>query len=153
MANPQKENGYTAISNEILEKLLQLPLNSSELRIFLTVIRKTYGYQKKEDRISLSQFEKYTGLSRPTVVESLKRLVKYTLLVKCTTSVYSVQKNWEKWVVKTTLLVKSEAQTSKDHLTKTSKDHLTHKRNKEIQKKREKLNKLRKNLIDKKIIR
>lgn len=131
MANPQKENGFTPISNEILENIIKLNLNSSELRILLTVIRKTYGWNKKEDKIPLTQFQEYTGLSRPTVVESLKRLVKYALLFKSKDCVYSVQKDWEKWVVKRTLLVKSRPFPSKADLTATSKADLTLKRKKD----------------------
>ena len=151
MASPQKENGYTAIANELLEQILKAPLNSSDFRIFLTIIRKTYGYNKKEDHISLTQFEKYTGLSRPTVVKSLKRLVNWCLLVKSENK-YKVQKDWEKWVVNSYLLVNSKITSSKPLLTENGKPLLTHKRQKTIIQKKEILNKLRQKLIKDKTI-
>jgi phage replication O-like protein O len=135
MANPQKENGYTPIANEILEHLVKIPLLGSEFQVLFFIIRKTYGYHKKDDRISLTQFEKGTGLSRPTVVKTLKNLMARNMVVKIylpdENKGYSFVKDHEKWVVKTHLLVKGKWQTSKDVLTETSKDVLTHKRKKD----------------------
>lgn len=134
MASPQKENGYTPIANEILEKLVNTHLLGAEYQIVFFVIRKTYGYQKKADRISLTQFEKATGLSRPTVVKTLKNLVSRNILSRSVNLIYSFNKNYETWVVNTPLLVKSNNNIGKHALTKTSKHALTHKRKKEMTK-------------------
>ncbi|MGV8131543.1 MAG: replication protein [Candidatus Pacearchaeota archaeon] len=135
MASPQKENGFTPIANEILERLVNISLLGAEFQILFFIIRKTYGYHKKEDRISLTQFEKGTGLSRPTVVKTLKNLMARNMIVKIylpdENKGYSFVKDHEKWVVKTHLLVKGKWETSKDVLTETSKDVLTHKRKKD----------------------
>lgn len=134
MANPQKENGYTPIANEILERLVNACLLGAEYSILLFILRKTYGYHKKSDRISLTQFEKATGLSRPTVVKTLKNLVNRNMLkvfIQDGNKGYSFQKNHEEWVVKAYLLVKGKWETSKGVLTKTSKGVLTHKRKKD----------------------
>ena len=85
MANPQKENGNTQIANEILDALTQAGLNGTELAIVLHVIRKTYGWHKKCDRISFTQFEKQLKKSRPTISDNIQSLlVKKLLLVKKT---------------------------------------------------------------------
>lgn len=135
MASPQKENGFTPIANEILEQLVKIDLLGAELRVLLFIIRKTYGYQKKFDRISFTQFEKGTGISRQTINKTIKNLMSKGLIVKiCLPGGnigYSFIKDHENWVVKTHLLVKGKWVTSKDVLTKTSKDVLTHKRKKE----------------------
>ena len=133
MASPQKENGYTAIANEILEQIVKLRIPPSEKDLMLCVIRKTYGYQKKEDRISLTQFEKATGLSRVTVVKSLKNLLTRKILVK-RGILFSFNKDWENWVVKSGILVKSENIFGIVGYTKTGKVGYTHKRKKEITK-------------------
>jgi len=73
---------FTKIPNDFLEILMSKEVNHSEARILLYVARKTYGLQKDSDRISLSQFQKILGLSRPTITEALLRLVKSGLLVK-----------------------------------------------------------------------
>lgn len=74
MANPQLENGYTRIANEIIEMLCLCGLKKSEWKVLLFILRKTYGWGKQEDMISISQFEDATGLSRRTVIYALQDL-------------------------------------------------------------------------------
>ena len=135
MANVQTENGYTRIANEALEALVNTPLLGAEFQVLLFIIRKTYGYNKKQDRISFTQFEKGTGISRQTINKTIKNLVAKGMIVKIYLPEgnigYTFIKDHEKWVVKTHLLVKGKWLTSKDVLTKTSKDVLTHKRKKD----------------------
>src|SRR3990167_3165841 len=135
MANPQLENGYTRIANDILEPLVKIPLLGAELRVLLFIIRKTYGWGKIQDKISFTQFEKGTGISRQTINKTIKNLVAKGMIVKIYLPEgnigYTFIKDHEKWVVKTHLLVKGKWLTSKDVLTKTSKDVLTHKRKKD----------------------
>jgi phage replication O-like protein O len=98
MASPQLEKGYTKIANEILEKLAFAGINGSEYRILITVIRKTYGFNKKKDYISLTQFQKATIMDRKQAVETIKSLVGKRILLK-EESTYTFNKNWEEWVV------------------------------------------------------
>lgn len=98
MASPQVENGYTKLANEILEKLSLPGINGSEYRVIIFVVRKTYGFHKKQDRISLTQFQKGTLMDRKSAVETIKSLVGKNILVK-TGSVYRFNKNWEEWLV------------------------------------------------------
>lgn len=132
MANPQKENGFTPIAHTILENLGNAALLGSEYQVVICVLRKTYGYGKKEDWISLTQFEKFTGLSRPTVVKTLKNLVARNILVKSPLLAYKFNKDWDSWVVKPPLLVKSKHMFGKPALTKSGKPALTHNRKKII---------------------
>lgn len=53
---------FTQIPNVILDNLDGL--GEAQIRIILAVARKTFGWHKSQDRISLSQFQKMTGLSR-----------------------------------------------------------------------------------------
>lgn len=129
MANVQAENGYTRIANELLEALVKVRLPPSEKDIVLFIIRKTYGFGKKQDRISLTQFEVGTGLSRMTVVKSLKNLLLRKIVVK-TGILLKVNKDYETWVVNAGLLVKSRHEFGKPGYTKTSKRGYTHKRKK-----------------------
>ncbi len=132
MASPQTENGYTKIANELLEQLVKTAILGSEYQIVFFIIRKTYGFNKKEDRISLTQFQKNTNLSRATIVKGLKNLVLMNLLVKTAIPTYKLNKDWETWVVKTAKLVKHNDIASIDRLTNIGIDGYTHKRNKEI---------------------
>lgn len=71
----QVENGnYTRIVNPLIEQLIKIPFKGCELAVALYIIRKTYGFQKKEDEISLSQFQQGLERSRQTIVTALKNL-------------------------------------------------------------------------------
>ncbi len=98
MASPQKEDGFTPIANEILNHLVMPGLNGSEFRLILWVVRKTYGFAKKADQISLTQFQKATGMKRSSVVKTLKTLVAKRLLL-LEKGGFVFNKNWETWVV------------------------------------------------------
>ena len=98
MASPQLENGFTRIAHEILEHLCWPGINGSELRLIIFVIRKTYGYGKKQDKISLSQFQKGLLIKRANVCRSIRSLVAKRILHK-TNNIYKFNKNWEEWVV------------------------------------------------------
>lgn len=98
MSSPQLENGYTRIANEILDHLVCYPFSGRELQIILFVIRKTYGYNKKTDWISLTQFENATGTERSFLCRLLKKLVARKTLVK-EKNCYGLNKNWQEWVV------------------------------------------------------
>ncbi len=62
---------YIKVPAEMLDDPTLPP---SEFRILLHIVRQTTGYGKKWDGISLSQFEKATGLSRHTVITALEKL-------------------------------------------------------------------------------
>jgi len=121
MASPQIENGYTKIANELLEKIIASSLNGTEIAVILFVIRKTYGYQKKEDEISLSQFMTIIPCTKPTICTAIKnlQLVKILKLVKkgnskICSNLWTLNKNYETWqLVKKYKLVKVFKTTSK----------------------------------------
>ena len=78
--NPQKENGYTPIANEIMDELCKLKIAATQRQCLDYILRKTYGYQKKEDQISYSQFAEATGLSVRKVRDNLKALEERKLI-------------------------------------------------------------------------
>ena len=78
-----REPGFTRTPNGLLEILLPI-LGEAELKVALFISRKTHGWHKKDDDLSLSQFEEGTGLSRPSVVAGINGLVGRGLLIKTT---------------------------------------------------------------------
>ncbi len=103
MASPQLENGFTRIANEILEKIYGEAFTSSELRIVLTVIRFTYGFNRKSHALSESFISKATGISIRHVKRDLAALISANVLlsVKEPTSSTSREiqfnKNYSDW--------------------------------------------------------
>ena len=70
MASPQTENGYTKIANELLDAVCALQLSGHEWSVVHAIIRKTYGYNKKEDWVTNTQIADLTGLHRVRVSEA-----------------------------------------------------------------------------------
>ena len=82
MSNPQYEEGYTKLANEILEALCHLRINGEARQVLDAILRKTYGWNKKEDAISLSQFVLLTGLKKVTVCKAIYRLISMNLITQ-----------------------------------------------------------------------
>ena len=69
-----QQPNYTQLPNAFIERMNEYETSISVT--FVAICRKTIGWHKTSDRISLSQLEQLTGLSRPTVVTAIKILVR-----------------------------------------------------------------------------
>ena len=98
MANPQTENGYAKVTNELLEALSRINLSSYETRVLFCVIRKTYGWNKKDDYISVSQIAKGTGLLKPHACRAKNALVRKNILNE-NGGKLGPNKDYDKWSV------------------------------------------------------
>ena len=109
--NPQLENGHTRIANEIMDALAGIRIPGQARQVLDVIIRKTYGWQKKTDKISLSQFAESTGMTKVTVSKAINKLLKMNLITKegsalsCFTKkgndysiIYGLQKDYGKWL-------------------------------------------------------
>ncbi len=98
------------MDNDVLSALIQGNLNATEYQVVLFVIRKTWGWNKKEDWISISKFMEITGKSRQSIITSTNSLVKKNILVKKTIpgikTTYFFNKDFSSWVVQKTVPVK-----------------------------------------------
>jgi phage replication O-like protein O len=111
-ANPQLEDGYTQIANEIIEAIYNINLNSYENRVLWFVLRMTYGWKQKSDTISLSQFEngvvskgtliiKGTAIKRNKICDAIESLCKRNIIIRSHAQYiteYSFQKDYTKWI-------------------------------------------------------
>ena len=99
-ASPQAEDGFIRIASEIVEALCKVNLSAYESRVLWFILRKTYGWQKKTDWISLSQFSKGTGLDKRHVHRTLKRLQEREIVIRNGDSQrphYGLQKDYTRW--------------------------------------------------------
>ena len=129
MASPQKEDGYTAIANEIMDALCRIRIPGEEMQILNAILRKTYGWQKCEDAIALSQFVEMTGMNKPHIIQSVKGLLLKKVITVTENSnsfakVYKFNKNYDQWKplpkkVKLPKTVKSITENSNASLPKT----------------------------------
>lgn len=72
---------YTQLPNELFDDWLP-HLGLAELKVLMVIMRKTFGWHKVRDRISLSQLEKLTGLKRTHITKATKNLVQKRLISK-----------------------------------------------------------------------
>lgn len=83
--------GTTAVPNDLFD-MLAPNLSEAELRVLLYIIRRTYGFHKQADAISLNQLmhgitnhagkvlDYGTGLSKPAVLKGVKGLVEKNII-------------------------------------------------------------------------
>lgn len=64
---PQVEDGFTRIAHELFEAIITAPLTDRERRVVMAVIRLTYGWNKKADRLADSQIAEVCHLPRQKV--------------------------------------------------------------------------------------
>jgi len=100
VVNPQAENGHVDIANEIAEAFYKLHLPGNEWQVLWVILRQTYGWHKKADRISITQFQQRTGLDRRNAARALKSLVDRNIIVKNVTTfitTYGFNKDYSQW--------------------------------------------------------
>lgn len=96
MASPQIEDGYTKIANELLEAILTVNLSNYAFRVFMAILRKTYGFNKKTDWISLTQISVLTGIRTTHICRAVHELVNKNMLIK-NGKVKGINKNYKQW--------------------------------------------------------
>jgi len=74
----QKDN-HTKVSNEFIENYMHL-LSGSAVKIFISISRKTNGWHKETDSISLSQMQTLSGLSKKQTIKAVKELEENDLI-------------------------------------------------------------------------
>ena len=79
--NPQLENGYTRVANEILEIMAKTKFSPTQYRIIFVVWRYTYGFQRKSHDLSLTFLSEATGCDLRQLQRELKRLIKMKVLI------------------------------------------------------------------------
>jgi len=102
MANPQIENGYTKIANELLDAIGFTEVSGQKLRLLFIVIRLTYGFNRKSTPISISDFTKYTGISNTTRISQITNKLEDSNFISIQrrpgkTKVYAINKDYTQW--------------------------------------------------------
>ena len=101
MANPQIEDGHLDLANEIVDALAKIRIAGEEMQCLWVILRKTYGWHKKQDNIALSQFCEMTNLNKPAICRALQKLLskKIILIIKNDNGIttYGFNKDFEQW--------------------------------------------------------
>jgi phage replication O-like protein O len=99
---------YTRIHNAILERLAEYDFTSREYACILHLLRQTYGFNRKEVKLSYGDFQNATGIDSANVSRTMKRLVEYGVVIKTdartkAAATWSFNKYFEQWTVKSRL--------------------------------------------------
>lgn len=76
------DDGYTRIANELLEAVMLAGLTQHQLLVFLAVMRKTYGFNKRLDWVSNEQLSELTGILPHKCSAAKSVLVKRGILIQ-----------------------------------------------------------------------
>ena len=74
LETPQLEDGFTRISNEILNDLSKLQISNYAFRVLIQIIRNTYGYQVKSNKIPVTSIATKTGIHKAHVSRAIHEL-------------------------------------------------------------------------------
>lgn len=91
------DDGFTRIANEILEAVMHAGLSQHQLLVFMAVMRKTYGFNKKSDWVSNEQLSKLTGILPHKCSVAKSALVKRGILTQ-TGRVIGINKTVSEWL-------------------------------------------------------
>jgi len=81
MANPQLEDGYTPIANDIMDALARTRIPGECMQVLIVILRKTYGWGRQTDLIPISQIHEATGIKKPHVIRARKKLEAMNIIV------------------------------------------------------------------------
>jgi len=100
--SPQVEDGHIKIANELFEAIMAFPFKQTTLRVLLAVLRKTYGYGKKEDDLSASQIGMLLGdMKRQHITTALNELAAMGVISKRPGkygSLVGINKDYSRWI-------------------------------------------------------
>jgi phage replication O-like protein O len=105
MANPQKENGFTPIANELIDYLCKMSFNGTQFRIIFVVFRYTYGFNRKEHELSETFIASALGTHKRQIQRELKSLLDMNVLevIKPATfnssRVVAFNKYYDRWLI------------------------------------------------------
>ena len=100
MASPQIEDGYLKIANEVMYALIKSRVPGQERQVFDSIMAKTWGFNKKRDPISNSQFCKLTGLHKVAICKAINNLLSKNMITKNGNTpipTYGIQKDYARW--------------------------------------------------------
>lgn len=90
------DDGFTRIANELLEAVMRAGLSQHQLLVFMAVMRKTYGFNKKSDWVSNEQISVLTGILPHKCSAAKSTLVKRGILTQ-TGRVIGINKAVSEW--------------------------------------------------------
>lgn len=116
------DDGYTRIANELLEAVMSADLTARQLKIVLAVIRKTYGFGKKLDRITNTQIAAMTGIHHTHVCTAKNEMIAMNILISSGNQI-GVNKVVSEWNSGISQVSETLAKSANKSLAKSANEH------------------------------
>jgi phage replication O-like protein O len=92
------EREFLQAPNSLFEHLANTYLSPYESKVINFIIRKTFGWNKVEDWISLSQIEEATGIAKPNVSRTLNSLKRRNIIRRPNSKHLGLQPDYSLWL-------------------------------------------------------
>lgn len=102
--NGQLDNGFTPISNEILEYITKADLNGTQYKILLIIWRLTYGWNRKSCYLSNSYLSQAIDITPRNVQREITRLLQSRIITELkrpigtTPRIVKFNENYQEWM-------------------------------------------------------
>lgn len=98
MANPQKEKGYVGIANDLFEAMCSVSMTDESRRVFLAIVRLTYGFNKKGDVVPLTMLAMATKIDVRHISRNLACLKARNMISRDANGYTELKKDYEAWL-------------------------------------------------------
>ena len=116
------DDGYTRIANELLEAVMAADLTARQLKVALAVIRKTYGFGKKMDRITNTQIAQMTGIHHTHVCKAKNDMIAMHIVVSSGNQI-GINKVISEWDLSISRNSETLAKSANESLAKAANGH------------------------------
>ncbi|MGP2900529.1 replication protein [Serratia ureilytica] len=116
------DDGYTRIANELLEAVMSADLTARQLKVALAIIRKTYGFGKKVDRITNTQIASMTGIHHTHVCTAKNEMIAMNIIITSGFQI-GINKVVSDWKLSISQDSKTLAKSANKSLAKSANEH------------------------------
>ncbi|EPS1557808.1 replication protein [Proteus mirabilis] len=116
------EDGYTRIANDLFEAVMCADLTARQLKIVMAIIRKTYGFGKKLDRITNTQIAEMTGIHHTHVCKAKNEMIAMNIVISSGNKI-GINKDFTEWNFNISQVSETLAKSANKTLAKTANSH------------------------------
>lgn len=91
------KGNYLKIRNDIFEALMRTRIPGESRQILDCIIRKTYGFNKSEETITLAQFHEATGIKKSHIYRGIDKLREMNIVPQKGKDVYRINTTTASW--------------------------------------------------------
>jgi len=102
------KGGYIKIANDLMGALIRHRIPGEVRQVVDAILRKTFGWNKYQDKITLSQFQLMTGMKKPSIIRALNKGIDHKIIYKSANGAYQFRRTFAEWIPFTKKLIVSK---------------------------------------------